>query len=33
MTLELRHLSSELHVRLTAHVIVTLSGRHAAAYE
>ncbi|WP_441290987.1 hypothetical protein ACSRUE_11145 [Sorangium sp. KYC3313] len=30
MTLELRHLSAELHVTLTAHVIVTPSGRHAS---
>ncbi|WP_437738898.1 JAB domain-containing protein [Sorangium sp. So ce1335] len=30
MTLELRHLSAELHVPLTAHVIVTPSGRYAA---
>ncbi|WP_437596422.1 JAB domain-containing protein [Sorangium sp. So ce590] len=33
MTLELRHLSAELHVPLTAHVIVTPSGRCAAVHE
>ncbi|WP_437618720.1 JAB domain-containing protein [Sorangium sp. So ce1151] len=33
MTLELRHLSAELHVPLTAHVIVTPSGRYAAVHE
>ncbi|XXX61632.1 JAB domain-containing protein [Sorangium sp. So ce124] len=33
MTLELRHLGSELQIPLTAHVIVTLSGRYAAVYE
>ncbi|WP_437312206.1 JAB domain-containing protein [Sorangium sp. So ce388] len=33
MTLELRHLSSELLVPLTAHVIVTPSGRYAAVHE
>ncbi|WP_437304467.1 JAB domain-containing protein [Sorangium sp. So ce388] len=33
MTLELRHLSSDLHVPLTAYVIVTLSGRYAAVHE
>ncbi|WP_437529810.1 JAB domain-containing protein [Sorangium sp. So ce726] len=33
MTLALRHLSSELHVPLTAHVIVTPSGRYAAVHE
>jgi DNA repair protein RadC len=33
MTLELRHLSAELLVPLTAHVIVTPSGRYAAVHE
>ncbi|WP_437587491.1 JAB domain-containing protein [Sorangium sp. So ce1000] len=33
MTLELRHLGEELHVPLTAHVIVTPSGRYAAVHE
>ncbi|WP_437943375.1 JAB domain-containing protein [Sorangium sp. So ce281] len=33
MTLELRHLGSELQVPLTAHVIVTPSGRYAAVHE
>ncbi|XXU55934.1 JAB domain-containing protein [Sorangium sp. So ce1078] len=33
MTQELRHLSAELHVPLTAHVIVTPSGRYAAVHE
>ncbi|WP_434048958.1 MULTISPECIES: JAB domain-containing protein [Sorangium] len=33
MTLELRHLAAELHVPLTAHVIVTPSGRYAAVHE
>ncbi|WP_437651412.1 JAB domain-containing protein [Sorangium sp. So ce362] len=33
MTLELRHLSAELHAPLTAHVIVTPSGRCAAVHE
>ncbi|AUX30612.1 DNA repair protein [Sorangium cellulosum] len=33
MNLELRHLSAELHVPLTAHVIVTPSGRYAAVHE
>ncbi|WP_437587493.1 JAB domain-containing protein [Sorangium sp. So ce1000] len=33
MTLELRHLGDELHVPLTAHVIVTPSGRYAAVHE
>ena len=30
---ELRHLGAELHVPLTAHVIVTPSGRYAAVHE
>ncbi|WP_436616650.1 JAB domain-containing protein [Sorangium sp. So ce1024] len=33
MTLELRHLGSELEVPLKAHVIVTPSGRYAAVHE
>ncbi|AGP35342.1 JAB domain-containing protein [Sorangium cellulosum] len=33
MTLELRHLGSELHVPLTTDVIVTPSGRYAAVHE
>ncbi|WP_438021638.1 JAB domain-containing protein [Sorangium sp. So ce315] len=33
MTLELRHLSEELHVPLTAHLIATPSGRYAAVHE
>ncbi|AUX30603.1 uncharacterized protein SOCE836_027120 [Sorangium cellulosum] len=33
MTLELRHVGSELQVPLTAHVIVTPSGRYAAVHE
>ncbi|XXX79038.1 JAB domain-containing protein [Sorangium sp. So ce134] len=33
MTLELRHLGSELNVPLTAHAIVTPSGRYASVHE
>ncbi|AUX37857.1 uncharacterized protein SOCE836_100930 [Sorangium cellulosum] len=33
ITQELRRLSSEQHVPLTAHVIVTPSGRYAAVHE
>ncbi|XYH92977.1 JAB domain-containing protein [Sorangium sp. So ce1128] len=33
MTRELRHLSAELHVSLTAHVVVTPSGRYAVVHE